>query len=334
MKTPDNITITTVIPAYNAGQYIARAIDSVLAQTRPADEIIVVDDGSTDDTAAIVAQYANKVKCIHQQNAGETAARNAGIKAATYDWIAFLDADDEWIPDKLMLQAEALESNPDIVWATSNYYRCLCGEKRKTQQYHPGQADKLLKTKPYFENFFDAFIAEIYGCSDTMIVKKEALIQAGLFNPGQTRAGDMDIWWRIAFHHPKIACVTQPLAVYHLGIPTCASNTFKDWRIYNDMIERNLKIADECGKLVDFTPAAAYILKRWLRAMLFDAEKEGIRSMCKQFRGLLTCPYRTTMYILTICPALTAALCRLISRILRIIPLRRHTVRQPLNKKS
>ncbi|MHC5190567.1 MAG: glycosyltransferase family 2 protein, partial [Planctomycetota bacterium] len=82
--------ISVVIPAYNAEKHIARAIDSVLAQTRPADEIIVVDDGSTDATAEVVRSYGEKVIFIQQENAGVSVARNAGIEAASGDWIAFL----------------------------------------------------------------------------------------------------------------------------------------------------------------------------------------------------------------------------------------------------
>ena len=84
-----SMTVSVVIPAYNAGKYIARAIDSVLAQTRQPDEIIVVDDGSTDDTAQIVAGFGSKVQLIRQDNAGAGVACNTGIEAATGEWIAF-----------------------------------------------------------------------------------------------------------------------------------------------------------------------------------------------------------------------------------------------------
>ena len=80
-------TVSVIIPAYNAEKYIARAIDSVLAQTHPPDEILIVDDGSTDNTAAIVKKYGPQVRYIHQQNAGCSAARNTAIKAAAGRWL-------------------------------------------------------------------------------------------------------------------------------------------------------------------------------------------------------------------------------------------------------
>ena len=100
--------ISVVIPAYNAAAWIRRAVNSVLSQTRPADEIIVVDDGSTDGTGDIVRMYDGRVRLLQQANAGAAAARNTGILAATGDWIAFLDADDEWLPQKLQRQTEYL----------------------------------------------------------------------------------------------------------------------------------------------------------------------------------------------------------------------------------
>jgi glycosyltransferase involved in cell wall biosynthesis len=116
----DKMKISAVIPAYNCEAHIARAIDSVLNQTHPADEIIIVDDGSSDDTVQAVRSYGDKVTLIQQENAGASAARNTGIEAATGNWIAFLDADDEWLPDMLQRQTDILTQHPHLVWTTGN----------------------------------------------------------------------------------------------------------------------------------------------------------------------------------------------------------------------
>lgn len=89
---------SVIVPAYNAGRYLAEALDSALAQTLPAHEILLIDDGSTDDTPAVAARYAGRVVHVRQPNRGVSAARNAGIDRATGDWLAFLDADDLWDP--------------------------------------------------------------------------------------------------------------------------------------------------------------------------------------------------------------------------------------------
>lgn len=98
-------TVSAVIPAYNAESCIERAVASVLSQTRPVIEVLVVDDGSRDNTAAIVERFGSPVRLIRQANAGPSAARNHGVRAASGEWIALLDADDAWLPTKLERQA-------------------------------------------------------------------------------------------------------------------------------------------------------------------------------------------------------------------------------------
>jgi glycosyltransferase involved in cell wall biosynthesis len=93
-----SVTISVVIPSYNAGTLLRETLDSVLSQSYPAHEIIVVDDGSTDDTAALVRDYGHAVRYIWQENQGQAVARNTGIAAATGDWIALLDSDDVFLP--------------------------------------------------------------------------------------------------------------------------------------------------------------------------------------------------------------------------------------------
>jgi glycosyltransferase involved in cell wall biosynthesis len=329
-ETQAAITISAVIPAYNAEKYIARAIDSVLNQTCPVDEIIVVDDGSVDNTADVIKGYGDRVQYIHQDNGGECAARNTGVQAASSKWIAFLDADDEWLPKRIELQTKVLRQNPSLAWVSSNYIRCLCEEGIQKIHISQEKAKEAMKGKAYFDDFFGAFILDIYGCPQTMMVRKEVLFKAGLFHVGQKRAGDMDMWWRVAFHQPQFGYVDEALAIYHLEIPGAASVTFKQWQVYNDMIERNLKEAEALGRLDAFKPAAAHILKQWLRSMLFDEQKEGIRFMMQNYRDLLSPSYRIIMMLLTINPWLTARGCRLVSRIVRKLHLRKTLVRPPV----
>jgi len=108
------MNVSAIIPAYNHGRFIAEAIDSVLAQTLPPLEVIVVDDGSTDDTAAVLARYGGRIRVLRQQNAGVAAARNAGIAAARGDYLAVLDSDDAWFPRKLELQMARFAAQPEL----------------------------------------------------------------------------------------------------------------------------------------------------------------------------------------------------------------------------
>ena len=105
-------SVSVVIPTFNRQKVLPRAVMSVLHQSHRAAEVVVVDDGSTDGTAELIAARFGSVEILRQDNRGVSAARNAGIRATRGDWVAFLDSDDEWKPDKLERQLAALESEP------------------------------------------------------------------------------------------------------------------------------------------------------------------------------------------------------------------------------
>ncbi len=107
--------ISVIIPTFNRAWSLARAIDSVLAQTLAPKEIIVVDDGSTDRTAQVLAAYGDRIQILTRQNAGVSSARNAGIRHSTGDWVALLDSDDEWKPEKLACQAAFFHAHPEAM---------------------------------------------------------------------------------------------------------------------------------------------------------------------------------------------------------------------------
>ncbi len=115
------LTVSAVIPTYNRAHLISRAIESALAAIGPGDEVIVVDDGSTDDTAAAVAPYADRVRFLREPHGGAGPTRNAGVRAARGDLVALLDSDDEWWPDKIELQRRFLEARPEILYVFSDF---------------------------------------------------------------------------------------------------------------------------------------------------------------------------------------------------------------------
>jgi glycosyltransferase involved in cell wall biosynthesis len=108
------LSVSVVIPTYNRAREVSAAIDSALAQTRPALEVIVVDDGSTDETMEVLARYGETIRVVRQANQGVSAARNAGIAAARGDLLAFLDSDDAWLPQSLELRAARIEADPEL----------------------------------------------------------------------------------------------------------------------------------------------------------------------------------------------------------------------------
>lgn len=116
----DHLTVSVTIPTYNRAHLIRRAVDSVLNQTKPGDEVIVVDDGSSDNTEEILKPYGDNIRYIRTVNSGAGAARNRGIQEARNTLVAFLDSDDEWMPGKLALQRQLMAARPDVLFAFSD----------------------------------------------------------------------------------------------------------------------------------------------------------------------------------------------------------------------
>jgi glycosyltransferase involved in cell wall biosynthesis len=326
--------ISAVIPAYNAEQYISRTIDSVLCQTYPANEIIVVDDGSTDRTAEIVKAFGDKVRYIYQENAGVSAARNTGTQAANGELIAFLDADDEWLTEYLQKQMQLFDSNPSLAWASANYDCCLCDEGKQAPANSIEKCKSLLNSDGCFDSYLSAFKESVCGWTGTMIIKKQALIEAGPFIEGLPLAEDLDMWLRIAYLYPKMGFTPEPMAVYHISIPTSAMQGEKPIQIFIDFIERHLRIAKENGCLDDFKPCGGFLVRRWIRGMLFNNRGKDIKLLLNKFPELLPTTQRAFFYTLATFPKTTAFACRTISKIVRKFNLRKKAVRPPSPRKK
>lgn len=140
MNCANQPVISVVIPCYNCAHYLPEALDSVLKQTYPPLEIIVVDDGSTDNSGQIAASYGPPVRVVRQPNQGQSVARNRGVDEAKGEWIAFLDADDLWEPDKLRLQVETLRDiSPEVGCVYTHLYILRDGQRLdipELPQYH------------------------------------------------------------------------------------------------------------------------------------------------------------------------------------------------------
>lgn len=300
--------ISAVIPAYNSEQTIGRAIESVLKQTRPADEIIVIDDGSTDATADTVRAFGDKVRLIQQENAGASVARNTGIQAAAGEWVAFLDADDEWLPEKLHLQTEHLHRHPDLRWTTANYYRCNCLQNHSQQ---PDMSDETIRRCrnhlngcEFFEDYLIAYPLLAKGHTDTMLIRRALLLKAGLFCPSQKRMNDLDMWFRIAFHEPKIGFIFEPLAVYHLHVQGSIVKAHTSAIHVDQFLQRQLRYARQSGRLDTFRACAAITLGTWLSLLMAKGNGGDIRGLLKKYGNLLRPYTRVTTWLGSFCPAL------------------------------
>jgi len=206
-------TISVVIPAYNAEAFLGRAIDSVLGQTCPPMEVIVVDDGSADGTGDVARQFGDRVRLLHQENAGVSAARNLGIEKARGEWIAFLDADDWWEPHRLESQAAILKRHPELMWVSGSFIWMIPGDIRVP--YPPEHVyANILVDGCYFPDFYEARLAGVVFHTTTMLICRAAIDEVGLFDTHLAVGEDQDMWYRLADRFRSIGYVTLPVSVY------------------------------------------------------------------------------------------------------------------------
>jgi glycosyltransferase involved in cell wall biosynthesis len=199
---PFAMKISVIIPSWNRADRLAAALDSVLAQSLAAHEIIVVDDGSTDNTRALLQQHYPGVHYLYQQNSGVSSARNTGIKAACGDWIALLDSDDRWEVSKLERQQQALLAQP-------GYRLCHCDEIwiRNGKRVNP-----MKKHAKYGGNIFHHCLPLCVISPSAVMIERSLFDDVGLFDESLPACEDYDLWLRICATWP-VLFVDQPLVV-------------------------------------------------------------------------------------------------------------------------
>jgi glycosyltransferase involved in cell wall biosynthesis len=205
--------ISVVIPTHNYGHYLGFAIDSVLAQTRFPEEIIVVDDGSTDNTRDIAARYVSKIRYVYQNNAGLSAARNTGTAAASGDWVAYLDSDDAWKPGKLEAQEAAILRTPGAVVA---YTGALLMQP-------DGAVSEAIPAMPGEQIWPLLRCRNIIPASSSM-ARRASVLEVGGFNEELRACEDWDLWVRLKFKG-SFAAVAEPLTVIRQTPQSMSSST-------------------------------------------------------------------------------------------------------------
>jgi glycosyltransferase involved in cell wall biosynthesis len=193
-------TVSVIIPSYNRAAFVTRAIDSVLAQTYGDFEIIVV-DSSTDDTPKALEPYEGQIRYLYQKRAGISAARNYGIREARGVWIALLDSDDEWLPERLAAAMKAVTDRPDLVAHFSNLSLYVPGKDPvdlfELRRLPWRQREYTILDKPLLDEAKYQF-----GFSSSYFGRREALLQAGLFDEKLTLHEDFDLFLRLAQSGP------------------------------------------------------------------------------------------------------------------------------------
>jgi glycosyltransferase involved in cell wall biosynthesis len=196
--------ISVVIPAFNAAAFLGQAIDSVLAQSVGEIEVIVVDDGSTDGTAAIARSYDSEVHYVYQTNRGMAGARNRGLQECRGDLVGLLDADDTWMPEKIRKQIDALSASPR---ARVCYTACLVTDRN----LEPIAVELSPRKGSALEDLL--LMGNVVGSISSPLIERRLLAEVGGFNPGLSHCADWDLWVRLA-RKTEFICLPEPLVTY------------------------------------------------------------------------------------------------------------------------
>ncbi len=264
-----NPRFSVIIPAFNAAATLARAIDSVRAQSWPAHEIIVVDDGSTDETADIARRY-DSVRLIRQRNSGVSVARNAGAAAATGDWLAFLDADDWYAPDRIRLHAAWIAEDAALDCLTGDYeYRDAEGALLGTSMaQHESGRQMLAKAAGAARVVMEtptemaAFVADHFGDTHTLSVPRTRFVELGGYPTGFRVCEDVHFLARLVAKSRRIGVICESLGVYVIhGASATRSNPVKAQR-------ENVRTLTDLMRLAEHFPAPVRqgVAKRMLGA--------------------------------------------------------------------
>ena len=198
--------VSVVVPTFNRAAQIGAAVDSVLAQTYPHWELIVVDDGSQDETPLMLSAYGERIRTIRQENRGVSAARNRGILAAAGEFIALLDSDDYWLPDKLAAQVAYFRQHPALMLCQTEEIWVRNGRRVNPKARHRKFAGMI----------FERTLPLCLISPSAVMLRRSLLDEVGLFDETLPACEDYDLWLRITWKYP-VGLIETPLIVKRGG---------------------------------------------------------------------------------------------------------------------
>ncbi len=246
--------VSVIIPTYNRIGTIGRALDSVLAQQGPVQEVLVVDDGSEDGTADFIAQHYPQVEVIRQTNTGVSAARNRGLIKAKYEWIALLDSDDEWLPNKLQKQRVVLAETNELICHTDEIW------VRSGKRVNP-----MKKHKKPEGWIFKASLPLCCVSPSSVLVHRSVFDRVGLFDESLPACEDYDLWLRIFSRYP-VVLVPELLLVKYGGHGDQLSRRY--WGMDRFRVKALCKVLDEGHLSVSDQKAALFTLSKKITVLL------------------------------------------------------------------
>jgi len=274
--------VSVVIPTYNSAALVREAIQSALNQTYSDFEVIVVDDGSRDNTESVVRSFGDKVCYVKQDNRGAGAARNHGIIRSQGKYVAFLDADDLWLPGKLAEQIPLLDRDPEIGLVYSDW--AVVAEKGKAEPSY-------LTNRPAVSGYvFDELVQWGFILTSGTVVRRSCLDDVGCFDESLSIAQDFDLWIRICYRW-KIALVNKPLVIKRNRDGNLSSNLLKT------AAERIVLFEKALRKFPDMTPRSRRVVRRQVALNYWDVgyhhfERMLLKEARKNFMSSLSYDWR------------------------------------------
>lgn len=189
-------SVSVIIPAYNASRFLGECLRSVLNQTHPPTEVIVVDDGSTDNTAEVVHAFGSQIRYTRKENGGPSSARNVGLRIATGYYIAFQDADDVWLPEKLALQVDYLAKHPEhaLVYSDLSEVDVRLGVLQPSKY-------RAIGVKPREGYVFERQVINGFIFPPTTLFRREVMERIGLFDESLQQQEDTEFFVRLTYHY-------------------------------------------------------------------------------------------------------------------------------------
>ncbi len=207
-------TVGVVVPAYNAREFVGGALESVLAQTHPVDEIVVVDDGSTDGTADFLQERyrercGERLRVLRLAHGGAACARNAALKACRSEWIAFLDADDGWQPEKNARQLAYLAQHPEVVWLSSDGVFCESAGVLRDSWL----SDYFQPVRELRGDLYRLLVDRCFVLTSSVLARRDLVLEVGGMREDLANAQDYDLWLKLAARGPG-ALLAERLTFY------------------------------------------------------------------------------------------------------------------------
>jgi len=283
--------VSVIIPTYNRADLVGRAVRSAVEQSYPLHQIIIVDDGSSDDTRAALAPYLGQVCYIYQENQGVSGARNRGIQEATGDLVAFLDSDDVWEPWKIEMQVACLKQFPDLTMLGTNAWTVSHNGEKRSDFIRTYSVYKLFERVRsrfseqylivgdrsgtlYFGDFSSPMFLGNFFLTSTVIVRRDVLQRAGAFDLEMRNAGeDYDLFWRISELGP-VGVIDIPAARFRRGgidhLHSSPEMALSNLRAINRFLQSHPDGPSLATDLIDGRLAESYA---WAGLSLFDHDR-------------------------------------------------------------